>query len=158
MESNRGIAYVCAVVAALLLLPVSISSLRWPIPMPLQLPLFTGVPQFAVVAMPSVTFLMWCLPLFRRSIISRRRTLVSYSLVTVSSVAYFGSNWNYGLKYHGISYTLTMSLVSLGFATAIGGMLALRRRSSSQLFCLATGFFLVLWTFTFAFPYLGDFL
>jgi hypothetical protein len=81
---------------------------------------------------------------------------MAFALVAIASAVWFTLSWHYGLEYQGYPYTLTTALISLVFASFAAGMLTLWRRTESLVFSLAINFLLFAWTFTYAFPYLGE--
>jgi hypothetical protein len=83
-------------------------------------------------------------------------SLVFCGVVLLGSVIFFATSWSYGVKYQGLSYTVTLAVINLGLAcTAVWlGLNAFRLRTYRYRFAFTLQ--LCTWFVWFAFPWLGE--
>ena len=163
-SSNNTKASVLVMAATLLLLAVSaqallgrnIPSINCPLPLPLVALALLDAPRQLIIAVPSLIFFVWCLPIARGNSIPLRRTACAAALVAVGSGFAFALGWRWGLEYQGYTYTLTTALLSLGLAISTAALILASRRAPSLVISLAANLLLFVWAFTYAAPYLGE--
>jgi hypothetical protein len=160
MELNKqGTAL--TLMAGIALLPISaqallsngVPTITCPMPLPLVIPAMLALSK-AAVAVPTIAFCLWSRSCFHGSPIPRRRTGIGFAIVALGSIWLFVSGWQYSFDYHGYNFTFGAAIVSLGFVAVIGTLLL--RRATSLPYSIFVNFLLFVWTFTYAFPYLGE--
>ena len=131
-------------------------SVTCPLPVPLVLLSFIGLPRLVVVALPSMVFCAWCRLAFSGQLVPWKRSMIMFVLVLIGSVVAFCYGWRYGVEFQGYAYTLSVALISAGLAVAAAALLRTSRLTSSVAVRVVANLLLFVWAFTYAFPYLGE--
>jgi hypothetical protein len=76
--------------------------------------------------------------------------------VGLGSLWWFHEGRGLGVEYEAYPYTIKTAVLSFLFGAAVGGALALSRRTGSLSLNVAANLLLFVWALTFAFPYLGE--
>ena len=121
----------------------------------LVIPQFLHVPLFVLPFCIVALFWLWSYPLFGGAAHVPLRTTLLIPLVGALSLAYFVSNWRYGIKYQG-PVTVVFAALSATLALASLLTLALAKRAPSFRRSLVLHALLFAWALTYAFPYLGE--
>jgi hypothetical protein len=130
-----------------------------PVPVPLAIPIFFGVPRFVVPAVCALLFLAWISPLLITGDPRPAfpiRSWVLLGLVAGGSLYWYRMGWSYGLEFEGPEYTLWCAILSgTFFVSALLAAAAATRWRYRVLYVVAHTLAFC-WASTYAFPWLGE--
>ena len=107
---------------------------------------------------PSIAFKLLVLPLSRGEIRLRWWSLLLFALAVVAVGVYLAGSWRYGEKYQGDFACQTLAYANAAAGIVLGVIALRNRRRPTARTNFFFHFLIVLWLFTFAFPYLGEML
>jgi hypothetical protein len=127
-----------------------------PVSVPLAIPALLGAPLPLVVLTFAGIFWLWCFQLFNGTPLVPRRTTLLLGVMAALSTASFAIGWDYGIRYQGLTYTITCVVASTAMLACCAFILwrARKRASFSGSVLLHTLTFV--WLASYAFPYLGE--
>lgn len=109
----------------------------------------------AVVLIPLV-FCLWCLPVLRGQPNVPVRSVVLVVGAVMLSALNLAFGFDYASHYHGLTYTIGATLVSITCWIVLGIVLLLAKRCPSSGHSLAFHVAMFAWLAWYAFPYLGE--
>jgi len=149
-----------------LLIPSSVGiigggpTILWPMPALIMIPSYF-VPfeffGFALVAVPTIAFLLWNPQLLRGETGLPKRTYFLFASTVLLSIGWFAAGWNFGLKYQGPLLTYTLCIIN-GLWALFLSLLFIRSWKGPPSFAvnLTLHWVLFAWLGWYAFPHLGE--
>jgi len=108
---------------------------------------------------PTLCFFLWSPGLFHGETRTPKRSYVLLAALSISSVAWFVSGWQYGLDYQGARYTSIVAIINVVFVTfLIAAFFRNWSRGPSFKRNLILHWVLFAWLAWYAFPWLGEML
>ena len=129
-----------------------------PLPSLLLFPAMFGLPMSCLPAIPVVAFVLLHADAARRRV---REPIPSISLDllgigTLGTAIWLVCGWQYGLEYHGASYTWGIMAINLAFIAVLWVFWIALHRDCPFPLRMVFGTLLHYWLFWFAFPWLGE--
>jgi len=116
-----------------------------------------GPPSWILIAaVPTLVFWVWSPGLFRGKATIPLRSILLLAISVVASIVWFVGSWRYGLKYEGLTYSISTALLSVILAVLTGVLILQSRKSPSFAINLLVHFVLFAWLTTYAFPFFGE--
>ena len=109
-------------------------------------------------ALPALAFLLWCKPLFEEEPVVPKRSLFMLLGLSIVSIGYFISGWDYGSRYQGQEYVETMAWVNGGIVAILFVIALLTRLRGSLVLNMAFHLLMFSWVGFGFLPYLGELL
>jgi hypothetical protein len=134
-------------------------TLASPLPVPLVIPIFLGVPWFVALLVPVSLFLVCVWPFLTRHTVATGlslRTWLPLGLITAGSVAWYWFGWAYGEEYQGREYTFWSAMLSAGFFAASSVTAGIATNTRQPFWYVAAHVLIFGWFGTYAFPWLGE--
>ena len=154
---------ISTVAAGLLIALASVAAFRFgggTLPLPililLVIPLFVGLPLPLVVLCFVGVFWAWCSFLFRGEPTVPRRTIILLYASAVLSLTWFALNWQYGVRWQGLFFTVSCLVLSIVFVVVSALLMWRARTAPSFVSSLITHTVLFAWLASYAFPLLGE--
>lgn len=112
---------------------------------------------YGAVLLPGLLFMIWNPQLFRGEGRIPKRTWVLFAAVTILSLLYLSSSWNWGVKYQGLALTALLCSINVAWAGFLSIAFARTWGSATSFWkSLLLHWLLFAWLGWYAFPWLGE--